>query len=279
MKKSAGYIAPCVFWYLLVGHTEFLLKHVYILYIIIHGFSPGDFVASKLDPILLREDLCQGSNQVRNQVLRHQGKFWFVEGSEQSSSFEKPSWATGKSGNVFFQKNTDKYSYMVDIQTNKQSVIMQSLDLRHLLEEFQCNLALIAPLACRDGGIKTWSRRSVMRRVKRFHSDTAYWSVDLTWLFLFDWSTYWPQDCMGSKSGLQILSWQLGMKIHFFRACPPNYRVSNHGSISSFLQRSVWLPSCEQIWKGLGRLQNSHDELDSPWNIEGSANQDCVLKS
>lgn len=34
--------------------------------------------------------------------------------------------------------------------------------------------------------------RSAMRRVKRFHSDTAYWPVDLTWLFLFDWSTYWP---------------------------------------------------------------------------------------
>lgn len=109
----------------------------------------GDFVASKL--VHWEEDLRQGSNQVRNQVLRQQGNFWFVKGSEQPSSFDA-SWATGS---VFFQKITERYGYMVDIQTNKQSVTMQSLDLRHLLEEFQCNLALIAPLACRDGGIKT----------------------------------------------------------------------------------------------------------------------------
>jgi len=74
-----------------------------------------------------------------------------VEGSEQPSSFDA-SWATGS---VFSHKITDKYGFSGHIQTNTKSVTMQSLDLRHLLKEFQCNLALISPLACRDGGIKT----------------------------------------------------------------------------------------------------------------------------
>lgn len=64
---------------------------------------------------------------------------------------------------------------------------MQSLDLRHLLEEFQCNLALIAALACRDGGIKT---------LLRVCHEKGAGGPDLTVLveLVYYCCTYWPQD-------------------------------------------------------------------------------------
>lgn len=112
---------------------------------------------------------------------------------------------------------------MMDIQTNTKSVTMQSLDLRHLLEEVQCNLALIAALACRDGGIKTLLRvcHEKGETFSLGHCVLAG-GPDLTVLveLVYYWCTYWPPrppSPMGSKSGVQIV---LGMKI-ILHAYPP----------------------------------------------------------
>lgn len=82
MKKSAGYIALVIFWDLLVGHKYIYiyiirLKSCNILYAIYMVF-PGGLRRIKISP--LGEDLRQGSNQVRNQVLRHQGNFCWWKG-------------------------------------------------------------------------------------------------------------------------------------------------------------------------------------------------------
>ena len=142
----------------------------------------------------------------------------------------------------------------MDIQTNTKSVTMQSLDLRHLLEEFQCNLALIAALACRDGGIKTLLRVC--------HEKDETFSLghcvlaggpDLTVLveLVYYCCTYWPQDRRAQwvpSQGFK-LSWE-------WKSCtclsPHLQGFETTYLLGIFLPRYVWLPTCEQIWKGLG---------------------------
>ena len=156
--------------------------HYPISYVHCTWFFPENFVASKL--VHWGEDLRQGSNQVRNQVLRHQGNFCWWKGRISPH----PLMLLGPLEKYSSKKLLkDMFIWWIYKPTRNQ---------------WQCKVSICGICSKRFNAIWLWLPRShavmvelkpccgsAMRRVKRFHSDTVYWPVDLTWLFLLNWCT------------------------------------------------------------------------------------------
>lgn len=183
------------------------LKSCNILYAIYMVF-PGGLRRIKISP--LGEDLRQGSNQVRNQVLRHQGNFFWWKGRISPHP-------------LMLLGPLEKYS--------SKKLLKDMVIYKPTRNQWQCKVSICGICSKSFNAIWLWLPRShaVMVELKPCcGSAMRRVPADLTWLFLLNWCT--TVVLIGPKTaepnGFQVRGSNcLGNENHV-HAYPPTYRVS-----------------------------------------------------